>query len=110
MSDIKKSFSDLIGNTPLYAAEKFAAKAGANAQILAKLEYFNPAGSVKDRIANAMINEAEKSGATIHTVSCYADIIAMRHPKEGAPYAAAQFSEVPIINAGDGGQDRKSVV
>lgn len=63
MSDIKKSFSDLIGNTPLYAAEKFAAKAGANAQILAKLEYFNPAGSVKDRIANAMINEAERSGA-----------------------------------------------
>ena len=63
MSDIKKSFSDLIGNTPLYAAEKFAAKAGANAQILAKLEYFNPAGSVKDRIANAMISEAEKSGA-----------------------------------------------
>ena len=55
MSDIKKSFSDLIGNTPLYAAEKFAAKAGANAQVLAKLEYFNPAGSVKDRIANAMI-------------------------------------------------------
>ena len=63
MSDIKKSFSDLIGNTPLYAAEKFAAKAGANATILAKLEYFNPAGSVKDRIANAMINEAEASGA-----------------------------------------------
>lgn len=63
MSDIKKSFSDLIGNTPLYAAEKFAAKAGANAQVLAKLEYFNPAGSVKDRIANAMINEAERSGA-----------------------------------------------
>ena len=43
--------------------KSFAAKAGANAQILAKLEYFNPAGSVKDRIANAMINEAEKSGA-----------------------------------------------
>ena len=43
MSDIKKSFSDLIGKTPLYAAEKFAAKAGANAQVLAKLEYFNPA-------------------------------------------------------------------
>ena len=63
MSDIKKSFSDLIGNTPLYAAEKFAAKTGANAQVLAKLEYFNPAGSVKDRIANAMINEAEASGA-----------------------------------------------
>ena len=46
MSDIKKSFADLIGNTPLYAAEKFAEKVGANATILAKLEYFNPAGSV----------------------------------------------------------------
>ena len=44
-------------------------------------------------------------GDTIHTVSCYADIIAMRHPKEGAPYAAAQYSEVPIINAGDGGHN-----
>ena len=63
MSDIKKSFADLIGNTPLYATEKFAEKVGANATILAKLEYFNPAGSVKDRIANAMINEAEASGA-----------------------------------------------
>ncbi len=39
---------------------------------------------------------------TIHTVSCYADIIAMRHPKEGAPFAASFVSEVPIINAGDG--------
>ena len=63
MSDIKYSFSELIGNTPLYAAEKFAQKTGANAQILAKLEYFNPAGSVKDRVASAMIDDAEASGA-----------------------------------------------
>lgn len=42
---------------------------------------------------------------TVHTVSCYADIIAMRHPKEGAPFAAASRSEVPIINAGDGGHN-----
>ena len=42
---------------------------------------------------------------TVHTVSCYADIIAMRHPKEGAPLAAASRSEVPIINAGDGGHN-----
>ena len=42
---------------------------------------------------------------TVRTVSCYADIIAMRHPKEGAPFAAAQRSEVPIINAGDGGHN-----
>ncbi|WP_297981635.1 aspartate carbamoyltransferase [uncultured Oscillibacter sp.] len=50
-------------------------------------------------------SKGETVGDTVHTVSCYADIIAMRHPKEGAPYAAAQFSEVPIINAGDGGHN-----
>ena len=49
--------------------------------------------------------KGETVGDTIHTVSCYADIIAMRHPKEGAPYAAAKVSGVPIINAGDGGHN-----
>ena len=49
--------------------------------------------------------KGETVGDTVHTVSCYADIIAMRHPKEGAPFAAAQVSEVPIINAGDGGHN-----
>ena len=49
--------------------------------------------------------KGETVGDTIHTVSCYADIIAMRHPKEGAPFAAAQVAEVPIINAGDGGHN-----
>ena len=49
--------------------------------------------------------KGETVGDTIHTVSCYADIIAMRHPKEGAPLAAAQVAEVPIINAGDGGHN-----
>ncbi|MBQ3496763.1 MAG: aspartate carbamoyltransferase [Oscillospiraceae bacterium] len=49
--------------------------------------------------------KGETVGDTIHTVSCYADIIAMRHPKEGAPFAAAMHSEVPIINAGDGGHN-----
>ena len=63
MSDIKRSFAELIGNTPLYAADKMSQKLGAKAEILAKLEYFNPAGSVKDRIANAMIDQAEASGA-----------------------------------------------
>ena len=47
--------------------------------------------------------KGETVGDTIHTVSCYADIIAMRHPKVGAPYAAAQHCDIPIINAGDGG-------
>ena len=55
--------------------------------------------------ASSSTAKGETVGDTGHTVSCYADIIAMRHPKEGAPYAAAQFSEVPIINAGDGGHN-----
>ena len=49
--------------------------------------------------------KGETVGDTIRTVSSYADIIAMRHPKEGAPFAAMQVSEVPIINAGDGGHN-----
>ncbi len=55
--------------------------------------------------ASSSTAKGETVGDTVHTVSCYADIIAMRHPKEGAPYAAAQFSEAPIINAGDGGHN-----
>ena len=53
----------MVGNTTLYAASHFAQNTGAGAQILAKLEYFNPAGSVKDRVAVAMIDDAEVRGA-----------------------------------------------
>lgn len=49
--------------------------------------------------------KGESVSDTIRTVGCYADIIAMRHPKEGAPLVAAQKSVVPIINAGDGGHN-----
>ena len=59
---IYKSVSELAGNTPLFKAERYAEFCGVKANILAKLEYFNPAGSVKDRVAAAMINDAEKSG------------------------------------------------
>ena len=48
-------------------------------------------------------SKGESVSDTIRTVSCYADIIAMRHPKEGAPRVASMHSEVPVINAGDGG-------
>ena len=48
--------------------------------------------------------KGESVSDTIRTVSCYSDIIAMRHPKEGAPLVASRHSLVPIINAGDGGQ------
>ena len=49
--------------------------------------------------------KGETVGDTVRTVGCYADIIAMRHPKEGAPFAAAQVCDAPIINAGDGGHN-----
>lgn len=62
MAKIYESITELIGGTPLLHAKKFGAKHGVEATILAKLEYFNPAGSVKDRIAQAMVEEAEKSG------------------------------------------------
>lgn len=62
MSKIYKSAEQLIGNTPLVELTNIEKELGLEAKILAKLEYFNPAGSVKDRIAKAMIDEAEASG------------------------------------------------
>ena len=50
-------------------------------------------------------SKGESVADTIRVVSCYADIIAMRHPKEGAPRVAAEHSDIPIINAGDGGHN-----
>ena len=55
--------------------------------------------------ASSSTAKGETVTDTVRTVSCYADIIAMRHPKEGAPFAASQRSQVPIINAGDGGHN-----
>jgi len=49
--------------------------------------------------------KGESVADTVRVVGCYADIIAMRHPKEGAPLVASMFSPVPIINAGDGGHN-----
>ncbi len=62
MSNIYTSADQLIGNTPLLELTHIEAEEGLEARILAKLEYFNPAGSVKDRIAKAMIDDAEAKG------------------------------------------------
>lgn len=62
MSNIYRSADELIGKTPLLELTNIERKYELKAKILAKLEYFNPAGSVKDRIARAMIDDAEKSG------------------------------------------------
>ena len=62
MANVYTSADQLIGNTPLLELTHIEKAYGLKAKILAKLEYFNPAGSVKDRIAKAMIDEAEASG------------------------------------------------
>lgn len=70
MSKVYKSVTELIGRTPLMELKNIEKANSLNAEIVAKLEYFNPAGSVKDRVAKAMIEDAEakgilKEGATI---------------------------------------------
>ncbi len=62
MSNIYKSADELIGKTPLLELTHIEKELGLNAKLIAKLEYFNPAGSVKDRIAKAMIDDAEARG------------------------------------------------
>lgn len=62
MEKIAKKLTDLVGNTPLLELSKFSAEKRLEARLIAKLEYFNPAGSVKDRVALAMIEDAEKRG------------------------------------------------
>ena len=58
-------------------------------------------GFPSDSVSSA--SKGESVADTIRVISCYADIVAMRHPKEGAPLRASRYSRVPVINAGDGG-------
>lgn len=58
--------------------------------------------------AQSSASKGETVADTARVVSCYADIIAMRHPKEGAPLRASMYSTVPVINAGDGGHNHPS--
>ena len=62
MAKIAKNITDLIGNTPLLELSNYSKANGANAIIIGKLESFNPASSVKDRIGFAMITDGEKRG------------------------------------------------
>ena len=70
MKKIAQRLNDLVGNTPLLELNNYSKNKGLRAHVIVKLEYFNPAGSVKDRVALAMIEDAEtkgllKPGATI---------------------------------------------
>ena len=62
MANIYKGTLGLVGNTPLVEVVNIEKELGLEATVLVKLEYFNPAGSVKDRIAKAMIEDAEEKG------------------------------------------------
>ena len=62
MAAIYKSLTELVGHTPLLELTNYERVHGLSARIVAKLEYLNPAGSVKDRVAVTMIEDAEKSG------------------------------------------------
>lgn len=62
MGNVAKKITDLIGNTPLLELGNYGEQRELKANILAKLEYFNPLGSVKDRVAYAMIEEGIKQG------------------------------------------------
>lgn len=63
MTKIAKKITDLIGHTPLVELANYSASRGLDTPVIAKVESFNPGGSVKDRIALAMIEAAEKAGA-----------------------------------------------
>lgn len=105
---------DIIDNKDLY-------KEKCKGKILATL-FFEPSTRTRLSFESAMMElggnvlgfssadstsatKGESVGDTTRVVSCYADIIAMRHPKEGAPMRASMVSGVPIINAGDGGHN-----
>lgn len=90
-----QSVADIIGNTPLVRVKNFEKEYGLDAEIYAKLEYFNPAGSVKDRIGKAIIDEAEKDG----TLKAGATIIEPTSGNTGigiAAYAATKGYKVII--------------
>ena len=107
-------YSDIIDHPAAYAHK-------CDGKILATL-FFEPSTRTRLSFESAMLSlggqvlgfssansssaaKGESVSDTIRTVSCYSDIIAMRHPKEGAPLVASRHSLVPIINAGDGGHN-----
>ena len=112
--ELVNTAGDIIDNPAEYAHK-------CDGKILATL-FFEPSTRTRLSFESAMLSlggkvlgfsEAKSSSAakgesvadTIRTVSCYSDIIAMRHPKEGAPLVASMHSLVPVINAGDGGHN-----
>ncbi|MBD5152698.1 MAG: aspartate carbamoyltransferase [Oscillibacter sp.] len=116
-----EEINDLVDVATKIIADPAAYAHKCDGRILATL-FFEPSTRTRLSFESAMLSlggqvlgfsEASSSSAakgesvadTVRTVSCYSDIIAMRHPKEGAPLVASQHSLVPVINAGDGGHN-----
>ena len=116
-----EEINDLVDTATKIIADPAAYAHKCDGRILATL-FFEPSTRTRLSFESAMLSlggqvlgfsEASSSSAakgesvadTVRTVSCYSDIIAMRHPKEGAPLVASQHSLVPVINAGDGGHN-----
>ena len=114
IDELVSTATDIIENPAKYAHK-------CDGRILATL-FFEPSTRTRLSFESAMLSlggkvlgfssansssaaKGESVSDTIRTVSCYSDIIAMRHPKEGAPLVASKRSMVPIINAGDGGHN-----
>ena len=114
IDELVEKATDIIANPEAYAHK-------CDGKILATL-FFEPSTRTRLSFESAMLSlggktlgfssassssaaKGESVADTVRTVSCYADIIAMRHPKEGAPLVASMRSEVPVINAGDGGHN-----
>ena len=111
IDELVNTATDIIENPAKYAHK-------CDGRILATL-FFEPSTRTRLSFESAMLSlggkvlgfssansssaaKGESVSDTIRTVSCYSDIIAMRHPKEGAPYVASQAASIPVINAGDG--------
>ncbi len=98
MSNIYTSADQLIGKTPLLELTNIEKEEGLEATVLAKLEYFNPAGSVKDRIAKAMIDDAEAKGLlkpALYLSSPPPATPASASPPSRRPAATASSSSCP---------------
>ena len=112
ISQLLNLASDIEHNLPKYAhvcdGKKLATlfyEPSTRTRLSFEAAMLNLGGSVLG-FASADSSSAAKGESvadTIRIISCYADICAMRHPKEGAPLVASQFSSIPVINAGDGG-------
>ena len=126
MSKIYTTMDQLIGHTPLLELTHIENECGLKACVLAKLEYFNPAGSVKDRIAKRMIEDAESKGtlrpgsviieptsgntgiglAAVAAARGYRTIIVMPEPMRGAPEIDESVWGRADLNGGCQGHER----